>query len=116
MYSIFFKSRGETVQIPIPRNKTVTAKLYRRLAIMKKFENYVKKSRPRLCLQSLTLLQDNVPAHTLKETLAFLDKKCLTIQYNEIISTSKLSFHNPLLMKYYNALGIFFFRLWKLSF
>ena len=37
-------------------------------------------------------------------------------QYFEIISTSKLPFHNPLLMKYYNAFGIFFFRLWKLSF
>ena len=65
MYSIFFNSRGETVQIPIPHSKTVTLKLYRRLAV-KKFANYVKKSRPRLCLQSLTLLQDNVPAHTSK--------------------------------------------------
>ena len=37
-------------------------------------------------------------------------------QYNEIISISKLHFHNPLVMKYYNAFGIFFFRLWKLSF
>ena len=37
-------------------------------------------------------------------------------QYNQIISTSKLPFHNPLLMKYYTAFGIFFFRLWKLFF
>ena len=37
-------------------------------------------------------------------------------QYNEIISISKLHFHNPLVMKCYNAFGIFFFRLWKLSF
>ena len=49
MYAIFFNSRGETVQIAIPRGKTVTGKLYRRL-VTKKFENYVKKSRPRLGL------------------------------------------------------------------
>ena len=78
MYPIFFSSRDETVQVPIPHSKTVTGKLYRRLA-MKKLENYVKKSRPRLCLQSLTLLQDNVPAHTSKGTLAFLEKKGSTI-------------------------------------
>ena len=35
----------------------------------------MKKSRPRLCLQSLTLLQDNVPAHTSKGTLTFLEKR-----------------------------------------
>ena len=34
---------------------------------LKKLENYVKKSR----LQSLTLLQDNVPAHTSKGKLVF---------------------------------------------
>ena len=28
-------------------------------------------------------------------------------QYNEIISTSKLPFHNPLVMKYYNVLAYF---------
>ena len=28
-------------------------------------------------------------------------------QYNEIISTSKLPFHNPLVMKYYNVFSIF---------
>ena len=78
MYAIFFNSRGETVQVPIPRSKTVTGNLCRRLA-MKKVKNYVKKSRPRLCFQSLTLLQDNVQAHTSKVTLAFLEKKGLTI-------------------------------------
>ena len=45
MHAIFFNSRGETVQVPIPHSKTVTGKLYRRLA-MKKFESYVKKFRP----------------------------------------------------------------------
>ena len=78
MYAIFFNSRGETVQVTIPRIKTVTGKLYQRLA-MQKFENYVKKSRPRLCFQSLTLLQDSLPAHTSKGTLTFLEKKGLTI-------------------------------------
>ena len=29
--------------------------------------------------------------------------------YNEIISTSKLPFHNPLVMKYYNVLAYFSF-------
>ena len=78
MYAIFLNSRSETIQVPIPHSKTVTGKLYQRLA-MKKFENYVKKSHPMLCLQSLTLLQDNVPAHTSKGTLMFLEKKSLTI-------------------------------------
>ena len=55
MFAIFFNSRGETVQVAIPHGKTVAGKLYRRLA-MKKFENYVKKSRPRLSFRSLTLL------------------------------------------------------------
>ena len=40
----------------------------------------------------------------------------LSFQYNEIISSSKLSFHNPLVMKHYNVFSIFFFRLRKLSF
>ena len=70
MYAIFFNSRRETVQIPIPCCKTVTGKLYRRLA-MKTFENQVKKSRPRLGLQSLNILHDNAPAHTSKRILAF---------------------------------------------
>ena len=78
MSSTFFNSRGETVQVPIPHSETITLKLYWRLD-MKKIENYVKKSHPRLCLQSLTLLQDNVPAHTSKGTLAFLEKKGLPI-------------------------------------
>ena len=55
MFAIFFNSRVETVQVAIPRGKTFTGKLYRRLAI-KKFENYAKKSRPRLSFQSHTLL------------------------------------------------------------
>ena len=78
MYTLFFNCRGETVQVAIPHGKTVTGKLYRRL-VMKKFENYVKKSRPRLGLQSLTILHDNAPAHTSKETIMFLEKKGLTI-------------------------------------
>ena len=28
-------------------------------------------------------------------------------KYNEIITTSKLPFHNPLIMKYYNVLAYF---------
>ena len=67
MYAIVFNSRDEMVHVPTSRSKTVTGKLYRRLA-MKKFENYVKKRRPKLCLKSLTLLQDNVLAHTSKNT------------------------------------------------
>ena len=31
----------------------------------------------------------------------------LFFQYNEIIITSKLPFHNPLVMKYYNVLAYF---------
>ena len=73
-----FNSRGEIVQVPIPCSETVTGKLYRRL-VMQKFDNYVKKSSPRLCFQSLTILHDNVPAHTSNETLAFLEEKGLTI-------------------------------------
>ena len=51
----------------------------------------------------------------------YLDFWCAVLnivffQYNEIISISKLHFHNPLVMKYYNAFGIFFFRFTKLSF
>ena len=78
MYAIFFNSCGETVQVAIPHGKTDTGKLYRRL-VMKKLENYVKKFRPRQGLQSLTILHDNAAAHTSKETVAFLEKKDLTI-------------------------------------
>ena len=74
MYAIFFNSRGETVQIAIPHGKTVTWKLYRRL-VMKKFENYVKKSRPRLGLQGLTILHDNAPAHNSKKQSRFWRRK-----------------------------------------
>ena len=53
-------------------------------------------------------------------TLAFGFLMCslenIFFQYNEIISTSKLPFHNPLVVKYHNVFSIFFFRLWKLSF
>ena len=44
-------------------------------------------------------------------TLAFGILVCflenLFFQHNEIISTSKLPFHNPLVMKYYNVLAYF---------
>ena len=33
--------------------------------------------------------------------------KIFFFQYNEIISTSKLPFHNPLVMKYYKVLAFF---------
>ena len=46
-------------------------------------------------------------------TLAFGFLVCflenLFLQYNEIISTSKLPFHNLLVMKYYNVLASFSF-------
>ena len=45
------------------------------------------------------------------QTLAFGILVCslenLIFQYNEIISTSKLPFHNPLVMKSYNVLAYF---------
>ena len=75
MYAIFFNSRVETIQVAISRGKMITGKLYRRLAMKKKIKNYVKKSRTRLCLQSLTLLHDVVPADTSKGTFAFLRRK-----------------------------------------
>lgn len=78
MYAIFFNSRGETVQVAIPRGRTVTGKLYQQL-VMKKFEKIVKKSRPSLGLRKLALLHDNAPAHTSKETVQFLKKKGLTV-------------------------------------
>ena len=36
-----------------------------------------------------------------------LSLKSFFFQYNEIICTSKLPFHNPLVMKYYNVLAYF---------
>ena len=45
------------------------------------------------------------------QTLAFGCLLCypeyLFFQYNEIISTNKLPFHNPLVIKYYNVLLYF---------
>ena len=45
------------------------------------------------------------------QTLAFGFLVCslenLFFQYNEIISISKLPFHNPVVMKYYNVLAYF---------
>ena len=45
------------------------------------------------------------------QTLAFGFLACslenLFFQYDKIISTSKLPFHNPLVMKYYNVLAYF---------
>ena len=35
----------------------------------------------------------------------------LFFQYNDIISTSKFPFHNPLVIRYYNFFSILFFRL-----
>ena len=32
-------------------------------------------------------------------------------QYNEIVSTSKLPYHNSLVIKYYNVISIFFYKL-----
>ena len=44
-------------------------------------------------------------------TLAFGSLVCslenLFFKYNEIVSTSKLPYHNPLVMKYYNVLTYF---------
>ena len=71
MYTIFFYSRGETDQTVISRGKTDTGKLYQ-LLVMKKFENYVKMTCPRLGLQSLTLLDDNAPVHTQKKQSRFV--------------------------------------------
>ena len=76
MYLIFFNSRGETVQAPISHSKMVTGKLYRRLA-MKKFENYVKKSSPRLCFQSLALLTGQCASTHLKRNTRVLGEERL---------------------------------------
>ena len=78
MYAIFYNSRDETDQAVIPRRKKVTGKLYQ-LLVMKKFKKYLKKSRPRLGLQSPTLLDDNAPVHTPKRNSRVLDDNALTI-------------------------------------
>ena len=74
MYAIFFNSMGETLQIPIPKGKSVTGKLYRDL-VLKKFEKHLKKHGKSVGLRGVKLLQDNAPAHTSEVVKTFLENK-----------------------------------------
>ena len=78
MYAIFFNCRSETVQVAIPPWKNGYLEIVLTLGY-EKVRKVCDEARPRLGLQRITLLHDNVPAHTSKETNALLKKKGLTI-------------------------------------
>lgn len=78
MYAVFFNSRGETVQVAIPRGRTVTGKVYCDI-VLKKLEKRLKKRRPVVGLSGMTLLHDNAPAHKSSIATQFLKHKGVSV-------------------------------------
>ena len=71
LYAIFFDSKGQVLQIPVPKGSSVTGKFYRE-SILTQLVDFYRKRRPRTGVRVIKSLHDNAPAHkstTLQEYL-----------------------------------------------
>ena len=59
LYATSFTNKGPAIQIPVPKDRTVTGKFYKNI-VLRKLKNYYKIRRPKT---GLKYLHDNASAH-----------------------------------------------------
>ena len=62
LYAIFFDSKGPVLQIPVPKDSSVTGKFYRE-SVLTQLVDFYQKRRPHTGVRGIKLLHDNAPAH-----------------------------------------------------
>ena len=74
MYAIFFTPYATTVQVAVPKGRSVTGLTYK-ICILKKVRKHFVKRRPKTGLKGVKLLYDNAPCHKSKVMTGFLNKE-----------------------------------------
>ena len=62
LYAIFFDSKAPVLQIPVPKDSSVTGKFYRE-SVLTQLVDFYQKGRLRTGVRGIKLLHDNAPAH-----------------------------------------------------
>ena len=62
LYAIFFDSKGPVLQIPVPKESSVTGKFYRE-SVLTQLVDFYQKRKPRTRVRGIILLHDNALPH-----------------------------------------------------
>ena len=62
LYVIFFDSKGTVLQIPVPKDRSVTGKFHRE-SVLTQLVDFYQKRRPCIGVRGIKLLHDNALAH-----------------------------------------------------
>ena len=78
LYAIFFDSKGQGLQIPVPKGSSVSGKFYRE-SVLTQIVDFYQKRRPRTGVRSIKLLHDNVLAHKSATVQEYLKESGLDV-------------------------------------
>ena len=78
LYVIFFDSKGQVLQIPVPKGSSVTGKFYRE-SVLTQLVDFYQKRRPHTGVRGIKLLHDNAPAHKSATVQEYLKESGLDV-------------------------------------
>ena len=78
LHVIFFGNKDPLMQLPVPKDRTVTRAFYRNV-FLKKLKAHFKRRRPKTGLKYLHLLHDNAPAHKARIVTKFLESEKMNV-------------------------------------
>ena len=78
LYAIFFDSKGQVLQIPVPKGSSVTGK-FNRESVLTQLVDFYQKRRPRTGVCGIKLLHDNAPAHKSTTVQEYLKESGLDV-------------------------------------
>ena len=76
--AIVFDSKGPVLQIPVPKDSSVTGKFYRE-SVLTELVDFYQKRRPRTGVHGIKLLHDNTPAHKSATVQEYLKESGLNV-------------------------------------
>jgi len=74
LYCICFTNNVPEIQIPVPKGKSVTSKVYKNV-VLKKLQKYLYKRRPKHGLKYVSLLHNNASSHKAQIVIDFLKQQ-----------------------------------------
>ena len=78
LYAIFFGSKGPVLQIPVPKDSSVTRKFYRE-SVLTQLVNFYQKRRPCAGVHGIKLLYNNAPVHKSATVQEYLKESGLNV-------------------------------------
>ena len=78
LYAVFFDSKGQVLQIPVPKDSSVTGKFHRE-SVLTQLLDFYQKRRPRTGVCGIKLLHDNTPAHKSATVQEYLKESGLNV-------------------------------------